>query len=117
MGAILGSEPITLSRTSVGTRDASGTFVAGTVSTSTIQGSWQPLTGIEAQSLPEAERHKDWQKVYTRSELRPLNQHTGVAGDRLVLDGLTYEVRKVKRFRKIIPHYRAEVVRIQEGGS
>jgi len=114
--SILGNEAITLNRTAAGSR-VDGVFVPGAVTTSTIRGSWQPIAGAEALSLPEGERHRDWQKVYTKTALQPVDQHVGSAGDRLVLDGLTYEVRKVRRSRKVIPHYRAEVVRVQEGGA
>lgn len=117
MADILGEEPITLRRAAAGSRDATGAYVPGTTSTTTIKASVQPLTGKDTNSLPEGERHKDWLKLYTRSELRPVNQHTGAAGDRVEVDGITYEVRAVKRYRTVCPHYRADVVRIQEGGA
>lgn len=117
MADILGEEPITLRRTAAGSRDALGDFVAGTTSTSSIKASVQPLTGKDADSLPEGERHKDWLKLYTRTELRPVSQHAGSAGDRVEVDGITYEVRTVKRYRAVCPHYRADVVRTQEGGT
>lgn len=118
MADILGAEPITRVRFATGSR-VSGRYVAGASTSTTIRGSVQPLSGKETQTLPEGERRRDWLKVYTHTELVPVDQHGGAAtsGDRLVIDGITYEVRTTARQRSVIPHYRAFVVRVQEGGS
>jgi hypothetical protein len=124
---ILGVEPITRRRFAAGTRDGDGKFVPGAFVVATIQASVQPLTGEEAQILPEGERARTWLKAYTTSKLQPVDQHDGEAGDRLVISETiadlfdvtagVYEVRTVARQRKIIPHYRGFIVRVQEGGG
>jgi hypothetical protein len=124
---ILGVEPVTRRRFAAGTRDGDGVFVPGSFVASIIQASVQPLTGEEAQTLLEGERRRTTLKVYTTSELQPVDQDDGEAGDRLVIsetvadlfdvDAGVYEVRTVARQRKIIPHYRGFIVRVQEGGA
>lgn len=117
MADILGEESIKLLRATIGSRDASGVFIPGTASAVPIKASVQPLNEKETDSLPGGERHKDWLKLYTRTAIKPVDQHTGEAGDRVVIDNITYEARKAPRWRAICPHYRVFVVRIQEGGS
>lgn len=114
---ILGEEPITLIRATPGTRNALGVFVPGATASSTIKASVQPLDQDEVASLPEGERRKDWLKLYTRTKIEPANQYTSEAGDRVIIDGVTYEAREAPRWRKVCPHYRVFVVRIQEGGA
>ena len=116
MPDILGEETITRVRTAVGSR-VDGVFVSGASTSTPILGSVQPLSGKDAQTLDVGERSRDWKKVYTRSDLIPVDQGAGAAGDRLTIDGLTYEVRTVARQRSIIPHYRAFVRLVQEGGA
>lgn len=120
MSDILSTEPVIRLRPTAGTRGADGRYVPGAPSAASIAASVQPLSGKEVETLPEGERRRDWLKLYTHSELRPVDQHSGAAGtaaDRVIIDGAIYEVRRVARQRSIIPHYRAFVVRVQEGGA
>jgi hypothetical protein len=116
MSDILGEERVTVTRTAAGSR-VDGRFVPGGSRSFAILASVQPIAGAEAATLPEGERSRDWRKLYTRTALFPVNQHDGEAGDRVTIDGAVFEVRKVKHYRAIIPHYRADCVRVQEGGA
>jgi hypothetical protein len=122
MSDILGEERIAVRRTAAGSRDSAGRYVPGAVQSFWILGSVQPISGRETLSLPEGERSRDWRKVYTRTQLRPVETGAllggaGRAGDRVVIDGEIFEVRTVQPYRAIIPHYRADCVRVQEGGA
>jgi len=110
---ILGSLPVTLSR-NTGSRGTDGRWVDGTPTTSTIYGSIQPMNGKDMASLPEGERQVDGKKFYTRTLLKTANQHDGTPADRIIYDSITYEVRGVAHENRIIPHYKALLVRIQE---
>jgi hypothetical protein len=111
---ILGAEPITRRRFSVGARGVDGRFVDGASTDAVISASVQPLEGKDRAILPEGDRSKDGIKVYTTSDLAPADQHVGTSGDQLIVDGVIFEVRNVVRERSIIPHYRAFALRLQE---
>ena len=114
---ILGAEPITRRRFASGARGADGRYTPGASTDTTILASVQPLEGRDREILPEGERQTDGIKVYTESDVRTVNQHGGAGGntpDRLIFDGLVYEVRNVSRQRSIIPHYRAFALLLQE---
>jgi len=92
-----------------------GDLVEGTTSTLTIQGNVQPLKDYELMQLPESERTRDWQKVYTAEEMRSEVEGDGGWGADTFLwesmeDGktYTYRVMKVRRYKMgILDHWRA----------
>jgi hypothetical protein len=121
MAILVGAENITRRRfsTAGAVRGADRRYVPGAASLTVISASVQPLRGREVETLPEGERHKDWQKVYTAADLVTADQHAGGAGgaaDQLDIGGITYEVRQVWPWRGVspIPHFKAFVVRLQE---
>ncbi len=121
MAILVGAEDITRRRftTAGATRGADRRYVPGAPVDSTISASVQPLRGREVETLPEGERQKDWQKVYTAADLRTADQHAGGVGgaaDQLIVGGITYEVRQVWPWRSVspIPHFKAFVVQLQE---
>jgi hypothetical protein len=111
---ILGAESITRVRYAAGTRGTDGRYVPGASTSSTIAASVQPATDEDLQTLPEGERTRQAKRVYTATELRCASQHSDWQSDRLTIDSVSYEVRRVDRERKVLPHYRAIVVRVQE---
>jgi hypothetical protein len=111
---ILGQETITLRRVGAGSRGADGRWSDGVAVDTSIAASVQPLGGRELATLPEGERHSDQIKVYTTTEIRTGSQHDGTTADRLVVDGIVYEVRAVEQQRAILPHYKARAVRVKE---
>ena len=111
---ILGAEPITRVRTAAGTRGTDGRFTAGASTSTTIQASVQPATDQDLQLLEEGYRRREAKRVYTTSELRTASQHDATNADILTIGGVSFQVQVVDHERKIIPHYRAIVVRVQE---
>lgn len=115
---ILGAAPVTLRRYAAGTRaDETGRFTAGTLTTSTIRASVQPLTEKELKTLPEGERSWDQKKILTTSEIRTGDHHLVSQADRIVVDSIVYEVRQVDRWRAVLPHYEGRIVRLDEVAS
>lgn len=104
-------QPITLQRLSPGSY-VNGLWVEGTLTTSTITASIQPLSGEELMSLPEERRVKKTYKIFTSSQLftvRDRNKNP----DRLIIFGDTYEVYEVFPWlNNIISHYEAYVSRV-----
>lgn len=113
--SILGEEPVTLERRAANTVGNDGIVVRGAVTTSTIRGSFQPLAGEEIALLPDGERQADHRKFYTETELRTADQHAQTEADVVIVDGARYTVMQVQHQRKLIPHYKARLLREREG--
>ncbi len=112
--SILGAELITLRTFAAGSWDASGVFVPGASTDTTISGSVQPLEGEDREILPEGERHRDGIKVYTKSAVRPVDQYTAESAQHFIVDGVVYEIWNAKRWRDVIVHTKALALRVQE---
>jgi len=115
---ILGLRTLNLRRYSVPTW-AAGRATA-TPATSTFLGSWQPLNGREIAMLPEGERSSDRAKIYTTTLLNTSEQGTKIQADEVNRDGFAwFKVLKVGPYfdESPIPHYRVEVVRLQEADA
>ncbi len=112
---ILGQEPIIRRRhDGTGTWGTDGrhsksatTDVAGT-------GSIQPPSGNTLAMLDLGERARFARRVFTALELRTSDQHTEVPADLVVIDSVVYKVVHVNRWRQILPHYEATIVRVRE---
>lgn len=111
---ILGAEPAVRIRRAVGTRDADGVWVDGAATSTPFTGSFQPFPGARLQTLPEGERQQGQLELYTRAELRTADQHAGTSADQVVYKGVTYEVREVSHWPKLLAHYQARLLRVQE---
>ena len=109
--------PITLRRPGVSTRGsdrrATRTFTDSTITASVQSGG----TSKGLQHNPEGERQTQRRRVITDSELRAADQAAGTIADRLIIDGLTYEVQSVKRVSALLPCYMADVTALQEEES
>ena len=82
-----------------------GVFVEGTESTFFIQGTWQPLTGEELNTLPEGRRGNGGYALFTETELQ--NRQDGISPDIVEVNGRDFEVINVELWQNsIIPHYR-----------
>lgn len=114
--SLVGQEDVTLRTFAAGARDALGEYVEGAASDSIIKASIQALNGRDLQSLPEGERQKDWQKVYTLATLKTASQYDRTGADHIIVDGISYEVQQVWPWRAAspIPHFKAFIVRVQE---
>lgn len=116
--ATTGAVSITLRRPSAaGTHDSNGRFVQS-FTDSTITASVQ--SGGASRGLQhnaEGERQTQRRRVISETELRAANQAAGTLADRVVIDGLVYEVQTVKKVVHLLPHYAADVVVLQEQES
>lgn len=115
---ILGKQDVTLRRFDGAiTWDEDGAAVEPATVDTPIRGSVQPLNGDELQTLPEGVRSKKTRKFYTKSEIRVEDQHTGTKADHVIIDGETYQARTVERYGRGLRHYKATLVRVDEGAS
>lgn len=117
---LLGTVTITRRRYSAGSRAATGYWVEGSSTDSSITASVQPASGEELQVLPEGTRTKRAIRVYTTTELRTADPQAGTSADDLVISGLvgiddgTYQVQHVKSYYALLAHHKAIAVRRQE---
>ncbi len=114
---LLAPRSITLRRYPTGSVGSDGRFAPGTPTDSTIIASVQSADDEVMQILPEDLRRREAKRVYTSTTLHTANQHAGVAGDRLVIDGVVFVVEIVNDYPLPLPHTRAIAVRLQEGQS
>lgn len=113
MSGILGSFPFTRRRFAAGSRGTDGRYIPGSATNTTISGSIQPEG--RAQSTNEfGERSSGNWVVLTKSSLHAVDQAAGTLADRIVWMGITFEVRKVKDWNRVLPHIEADVTQIQE---
>lgn len=104
-------QPITLQRLSAGSY-VNGLWVEGTITTSIITASIQPMSGEELQSLPEERRVKKNYKLFTASQLLTVQNPTKNP-DRVIIFGELYEVYQVFPWlNNIISHYEAYVSKV-----
>lgn len=89
---MLGEIDLTLTRRAAGTY-ASGVWIPGAATNSTIRGSVQPMIGRARDRLPEAHRARQTQTLYTTATLQPLSIVGKQGCDRITLpDGRVCEV-------------------------
>lgn len=92
---------------------ATGRYTEGVESTVEISASFQPLSRSELEFLPEGRREEHAYKIYTATELRTLQD--GTNPDRVVIDGVDYEVYSRLPWRNsIINHYKFLVMKVKE---
>lgn len=114
---LVGGETITRQRFAAGTR-VGGRWVDAASVSAPIFATVQAPSGNDMKILPEGTRASHARKIYTwpTDDLRTENQHTGAVADRVVIDGIVYEVVHVWPWRAAspIPHIKALVLRLQE---
>jgi hypothetical protein len=76
------------------------------------RGTVNPFPKEKADTLPEGTDLQDSRQVITTLDLRATDEQKDHLGDRVVYHGEVYEVREVKRFRRVIPHVEALAVRV-----
>lgn len=102
-----------------GTRGPDGRYVSAIDSVvADLPASVQGPEGNDLQTLEEGDRTKEVRKVYVDVEVRAADQRASppTPADQLIIDGATYEVRKVWPWRaeSLIPHHKCLAVRLQE---
>jgi len=114
---VLGQERLRRRRFSVGSWDADGLYTGDQLPADAyFFGSVQPLNDREMLTLPEGERHTDVKKLYTKAAIRTLDERATpqVVPDNVEVDGIWYEVRQWQGQRKLIPHGKYKLVRLDE---
>ena len=73
----------------------------------------QPLRPSEILQMPEADRTREWYKVYCAEDLRTLQEGvSGHAADEFVWQGYNYKIMKVSNWSMgILNHFRAYAAR------
>ena len=106
--------PLTLIRSAAGSY-VDGEWVEGTETNVSIDVNIQPLKEAELLLLPEADRSKQWWKVYSASEMRMDKQGaSGWAADEFVYQGDRYKVMKVENYAMgIHNHWKAIAARME----
>lgn len=100
--------------------DNSGTWNKGrwesdaTLSTISINASVQRLTPRETELLPELYRTRRAYKVYTQTELFPVDVESSKNADQISISGDNYDVISVEYWRQIYPHYKAIAVQRED---
>lgn len=106
--------PLNLLRKTAGSY-VDGEWVEGTQTTVPIEVNIQPLKEAELMLLPEADRGKQWWKMYSASEIRMDKQGTsGWSADEFVYQGDRYKVMKVENTSMgILNHWKALAARTE----
>lgn len=106
--------PLDLLRKTAGSY-VDGEWVEGAESVVPIEVNIQPLKEAELMLLPEADRGKQWWKMYSASEIRMDKQGTsGWSADEFVYQGDRYKVMKVENYQmSILNHYKALAARME----
>lgn len=112
--------PLTVYRRAQGYYDE-GRWVEGVTEEVVIYANIQPLREHEIIQMPEAERSKDWQKLYTAEPIySEVEGEGGRDADEFYWDGMEdgklyrYKVMKVRRYRmQILSHWKALCVRME----
>lgn len=80
-----------------------------------FNGSEQPMTANEMNSLPEGRRTSSTKKLFVDIKLNSIEESNNTNPDRIILVDGTYEVFRVQDWQNgIIPHYVAFVTRINQ---
>lgn len=92
-----------------------GEWVEGVESTVTLEVNIQPLKEAELMLLPEADRGKQWWKIYCAEQIRMDKQgDTGWDADEFVYQGDRYKVMKVENYAMgILNHFKALAARME----
>lgn len=109
--SVLFTETYPLIRATAGAH-VKGKYVPGTPTNTTIVANWQPLSGAELLNLPELQRKRKSIMLYSEKEIRGINEVAGVPADIITIDGLNYEVQKVKYYKELCEHYEAVALEV-----
>ncbi len=89
---LLGFVDVTIIRRAPGSRGVDGIWQEGAESTLIVKGSIQPLSGKELRQLTEGRRMGGRLKLYTKAELKTVNQDTAQNADLIEYNGRRYLV-------------------------
>ncbi len=105
--------PVSIERRGQGYWDF-GEWVEGEPITVIREVNIQPLKPSEILQMPEADRTREWYKVYCAEDLRTMQE--GVGGwdaDEFTFDGHVYKIMKVSKYQMgILNHWKALAARV-----
>lgn len=106
--------PLTIYRTTQGSY-VDGEWVEGVETEVPLEVNIQPFKDQDLLLLPEADRAKEWYKLYCSEEIRTDKQGTsGWQADEFDYEGDRYKVMKVKFYKMgILDHYKAHAARLE----
>ena len=106
--------PLTIIRSTQGSY-VNGEWVEGTETQVPLEVNIQPFKDQDLLLLPEADRSREWYKIYCANEIRMDKQGTsGWSADEFVYEGDRYKVMKVKFYKMgILDHYKAHAARLE----
>lgn len=85
-----------------------GEWIPGSTASVNIMASIQPVSGEDQITVPEGRRLTDFIKVYTGTEVLPVDEPTSQQPDKLTWRGNVYECVQVDvRQMGVISHYKA----------
>ena len=107
--------PLTIYRTSAQGTYVDGEWVEGTAVEVVREVNIQPFKDEELLLLPEADRAREWYKLYCAEDLIADKPGTsGTIADEFVWNGDRYMVMKVKRYQmQTLDHFKAHAARLE----
>lgn len=111
--------PFTVERNEPGYRDPlTGRYIEGALNTFTIQGNQQPLPGNERVMLPEADRSKDYRKLFTATFLYTVDEANQRTPDKVIIDGVAFSVHQRKEYQMgVLDHYEYQLRREEQSAG
>ena len=107
--------PLTVYRTTAQGSYVNGSWVAGSTVEVVREVNIQPFKDEELLLLPEADRAREWYKLYCAEDL--IADKPGASGtiaDEFIWNGDRYKVMKVKRYQmQTLDHFRAMAARLE----
>ncbi len=107
--------PLTIYRTSAQGTYVDGEWVAASTTEVIREVNIQPFKDEELLLLPEADRSREWYKLYCAEDL--IADKPGASGtiaDEFIWNGDRYKVMKVKAYgMSILDHYKAHAARLE----
>lgn len=92
-----------------------GRWVDGLETEFTIEANVQPAKGYELIPMPEADRSKDWIKVYSVDRLNSVQEGDAIPADIVIWEGNRYQVYNCKTYRMgVLDHTKSMCVRLPE---
>lgn len=105
--------PLTLYRKTEGSY-IEGVWTSGVETTVDILANVQPLLDEEYMRIPEADRTKQWIRLFSNSELRTLKEGVdGWSADEFFWNSERYQIMRVQRYQMSVrDHWEAKAARI-----
>lgn len=107
--------PLTVYRTTAQGSYVNGSWVAGSTVEVVREVNIQPFKDEELLLLPEADRSREWYKLYCAEDfIADKPGASGTIADEFVWNGDRYKVMKVKRYQmQTLDHYKVHAARLE----